>query len=241
MKSIVFGTAFEVPAGDRSSFVRKYRIDGDSRLFIGEDTSDISHVCNEACAETVLREAGNYVRCEDPGSYIIVPDAPFNPSDLFTHISTADIQEFDRGDDPYVCCAACGEELHRDDAAYLEMFGRPIEFTGGRTSTHEPASTAPEAGTKNSRVRKGASSTHEEGRVRANLLSTVKGISVNPTRYGRDKAKRHAQSEANRLDHAVILQLDASLSWGSYALLSVNRLTLPSHPFFTYYPERGEQ
>jgi hypothetical protein len=66
-----------------------------------------------------------------------------------------------------------------------------------------------------------------------------RGIAVNPTRYGTRKAKIHAQSEANRLHRLVYLQLDSSLTLGTYALVTVDTIYLPNHPFFTYYPEIG--
>lgn len=62
---------------------------------------------------------------------------------------------------------------------------------------------------------------------------------VSATRYGRTKAKRHAQSEANRLGRRVHLQLEPV--YGTDGKLEVHVRTdrpyLMGAPFHTFYPE----
>lgn len=121
--SIVFGTAYEV-AEPLDGNVRNYNAGG--RHFIGHDSSDIVHVCDEACAQTVITEAGPYVKCEDTDAYVIVPDVPYDPSEMFRNVPTADIHGFDPGDDPYILCGACETELLRDEDKFYEQYGRHI-------------------------------------------------------------------------------------------------------------------
>lgn len=125
MLSIVFGSAFEVPAGDRSRDVRVYR--AGSRVFIGHDSHDITHVCDEACAETVIREAGNYVPCEnDTSAFVSFEETKYTDGKGTGNYPTADVGSFEPGDDPYILCGACGETLLRDDDKYEAMFGHKI-------------------------------------------------------------------------------------------------------------------
>lgn len=128
MLSIVFGEAFEDDTAEGATGnIRVYSVDG--RHFVGHETSEIVHVCDKACAETVLREAGNYVQANDAFTFVSLDETRTvqtggNP---LTMVDTADVQSYDAGDDSYVLCGACKAELHRDDEAYEAMFGRKID------------------------------------------------------------------------------------------------------------------
>lgn len=137
--SIIFGTAFEVPteqdrtdraANELHGNVRYYVADG--RTFIGHDTEEIVHVCDRACAQTVIEEDGgrwtaaSEYRAGMADTYVdLTAEKDTNGASTTNH-GTVDVVSFDRGDDPYVLCAACKSELYRDDTEYLAQFGRPI-------------------------------------------------------------------------------------------------------------------
>lgn len=122
MISLVFGTAFEVSPTDEildHPSVRPYRMGGSA--YVGAETDEILHVCDRECAMRVM--TGEYLPAEGGDAY--VSTHPYTSRDGRT-VRTVDVVGFDPGDDPYVLCAACGEELLRDDVAYRAMFGRSI-------------------------------------------------------------------------------------------------------------------
>jgi hypothetical protein len=124
--SIVFGSAFEVPNEEPDlAMARNYRANG--RNLIGHDSHDIVHVCDKACAETVIREAGNYVQCtNNESTFVSFEETKYTDGKGTGHYPTADVHDFSPGDDPYVLCGACGETLLRDDDAFEAMFGHKI-------------------------------------------------------------------------------------------------------------------
>lgn len=72
-------------------------------------------------------------------------------------------------------------------------------------------------------------------------MSTVNptSIYVPDSRYGRRKAKQHAQAEANRLGRKVLLQFDTypARDGELWASVACGWLPCRNAPFFTYYPE----
>jgi hypothetical protein len=119
--SVVYGTAFAVDPSDEivsHRSVRVYRTQ-DGKVYIGQDTQEIVHVCDAVCLTQALpREYLPTTNSAD--AYVSI-----HPS-LDGIVRTADVGEFDPGDDPYILCDACETELLRDDAAFLVAFGHPI-------------------------------------------------------------------------------------------------------------------
>lgn len=118
MLSVVYGQAFEVDIDDNiinHPNVRSYVVNG--RAFIGSDTWEIEHFCGMECFTPP--EDWNSTRFGDV--YVNLNNSHQG------YFATADIQEFDPSDDPYILCDGCGEELVRDDEAYEAMYGRPIK------------------------------------------------------------------------------------------------------------------
>ena len=127
--SIVYGSAFPDDAPIKSTEnVRAYIIDG--KQYIGHESFDIAHVCSVACRQRILttRDDSAWLGTED-GWQVTENNASAYVSTSRTrsgNVITADVGPFDRGDDPYVKCSACGEEMYRDDEEYEAQYGRPI-------------------------------------------------------------------------------------------------------------------
>jgi hypothetical protein len=132
--SIVYGSAFEVEGQeDDYGNVRVYRTGG--RTFIGHDSFDIAHVCNRTCLSRIIDGSSLWpvdlveprLTWEPAGGDSYVQLLTLEYSDRFP---TADVHNFDPGDDPYIRCAACGTELLRDDERFEAEFGHPIHPQG---------------------------------------------------------------------------------------------------------------
>lgn len=127
MLSLIYGKAFEVPANDPIKghpSVRTYSARG--RVFIGHDTDEIAHVCNETCASGLVAKDGALWRETDEQSSYVAPDRGVRNAIHGRYARTIDVLPFDPGDDPYVLCAHCGAELLRDDEKFEAEYGHPI-------------------------------------------------------------------------------------------------------------------
>src|SRR3954447_6453180 len=125
--SMIYGEAIEI-SGPIDGTVRLYELDG--RTFLGTDTYEIVHVCGNVCRDDLVQSEGDRWTQTDNSnrdefvSLTELVDTSGEPTGKF---DTLDVQGFDRGDDPFVLCAACGAELYRDDEAFEEMFDHPID------------------------------------------------------------------------------------------------------------------
>lgn len=123
--SIIFGEAFEADPVVQGGNIRVYTID--EHTYIGHDTSEIVHVCDNTCLIQAL--PNEYAACDDSGDHY-VSIHPFSRASgaavTMTFVRTADVVDFDPGDDPYVLCAACKAELRRDEDLFEEQYGRRI-------------------------------------------------------------------------------------------------------------------
>lgn len=128
MKSLVFGSAFEVPNGDPiadSAGVRTYHIG--TRTFIGHDTHDMEYACGSDCARELVESLpDHWTQALNQPYYVCVTRAE-RKDDGMLYVPTIDVVDFDRGDDPYVRCSNCLTELFRDDEAYEAMYGTTID------------------------------------------------------------------------------------------------------------------
>jgi hypothetical protein len=124
--SLIYGEAFEAdPAAMGTDSIRVYRSRG--KTFIGHSTHDIGHCCDECLGQAIPNE---YLPSDnDPRAYVSIHEEHRPPRGLhrgLTVVRTCDVVAFDPGDDPYIVCEVCGEELYRDDEAYEAMFGHPL-------------------------------------------------------------------------------------------------------------------
>lgn len=125
--SIIFGTAFEAELNAMGTDnIRVYAHDG--HTYIGHDSSEIVHVCDEDCLRQALPD--EYVLSDELNyTYVSIHPWQTEPDHLgswMTYVRTADVSDFDPGDDPYVLCAACKAELRRDEDLFEEQYGRRI-------------------------------------------------------------------------------------------------------------------
>lgn len=106
MESIVYGTAFLVDdEPNPNENIRVYKYNG--LTFIGHDTTDIEYACNSDCSVNQLELSGY---SQDVfGRYINVTSIRDEQKQCV--IDTADVMDFDPGDDWYIRCAACDETL----------------------------------------------------------------------------------------------------------------------------------
>lgn len=120
--SMVYGSAFQTTIlyDDR---LRLYR-HGD-KSYVGYDTSDIVHVCDETCLFQVVDDDVYAPADNDSRVFVSIHPRPV-PAKGVTYVDTIDVVDFDPGDDPYVLCGACGTELLRDDDKFYEQYGRHI-------------------------------------------------------------------------------------------------------------------
>lgn len=70
----------------------------------------------------------------------------------------------------------------------------------------------------------------------AEALNEARSIYVPGSTYGKRKARKHAQAEANRTGKRTFLQFEEHAS-GLCAHLTHGRLALLNAPFLTYYPQ----
>lgn len=125
--SVIFGEAFEADPGTMGTEnIRVYRHNG--HTYIGHDSSEIIHVCDNDCLIQAL--PSEYVQDGiDWSTFVSIhPFARGTNRDgtPLMHVRTADVGDFDPGDDPYVLCAACKRELRRDEDLFEEQYGRRI-------------------------------------------------------------------------------------------------------------------
>lgn len=115
--TVIFGRAFldnhHIKTHEQ---VRVYEV-GDN-TYIGSESTDMEHFCSGQCAITRLNKL-NYCRISGNQYFHLHVGWP-------ERIDTADLQDLDTGDDPYVECAACGEVLVRDDVKYETTYGMKL-------------------------------------------------------------------------------------------------------------------
>jgi hypothetical protein len=123
MLSLIYGVAIRDSVDAENDDISRIRVyvGTDTDTYVGTDTTDIAHVCDDECGRRVVGRGfkPSEMLGDNPAIRSFV--RPLGDRAL-----TIDVIDFDPGDDPYIKCAACDATLLRDDAAFLEQHGRPI-------------------------------------------------------------------------------------------------------------------
>lgn len=114
--TLIYGTAFrDDDYSDPRGGVRVYRAGG--AQFLGYDSSDMEHVCSDACLRkrrAQILAAGEGFREDDYRGGNELFHALVGPEFDNRDVTTIDVSGFDPGDDPYVVCAVCGDVMIDD-------------------------------------------------------------------------------------------------------------------------------
>lgn len=108
--SLVFGEAYEVHPNDEileSPNVRGYVMG--HATYVGVDTSEVVHLCSDDCLHRYLPD--EYCQCVDTDSYASIHTWTGKHGLM---VRTADVGDFDPGNETHILCANCGTDLLKD-------------------------------------------------------------------------------------------------------------------------------